>query len=290
MFRENKIKSEIYKCFPIWQIQLQTFLSLKCMKSINPKQNNIFNCVKHCEKQSLWKMPPITVLCFMAGYIFYEGFSIRKKRYFVHYLHTWKAIYVFTFLTCSPSAAPAAASCPVQAHPSCSPQPHFGLPTATAPPARPHPSQPNRCLGHKQLRMHGTKEWVSIFGKISMIFFFFPKLLLEVKIDFPIASVPLGTPVLVTPEPACDQLPPLFLLKFQDSINKISFPIPELCRSVPAVAFWGLCHTMYRLPLQSSSVFCISYATCFTPTVTALHITLFRGSLSFMKLKTKTKT
>lgn len=70
-----------------------------------------------------------------------------------------------------------------------------------------------------------------------MIFFFFPKLLLEVKIDFPIASVPLGTPVLVTPEPACDQLPPLFLLKFHDSINKISFPLPELCRSVPAVAF-----------------------------------------------------
>lgn len=174
MFRENKIKSEIYKCFPIWQIQLQTFLSLKCMKSINPKQNNIFNCVKHCEKQSLWKIPPITVLCFMAGYIFYEGFSIRKKRYFVHYLHTWKGIY-----TSSPSwpAHPQQPlqlpRAPLQAHPSCSPQPHFGLPTATAPPARPLPSQPYWCLSPKQLRVHGTKEWVSIVGKISMIFFFF---------------------------------------------------------------------------------------------------------------------
>lgn len=78
----------------------------------------------------------------------------------------------------------------------------------------------------------GFNIWKNIYD-----FFFFPKLLLEVKIVFPIASDLLGTPVLVTPEPACDQLPPLFLLKFQDSINKISFPLPELCRSVPAVAF-----------------------------------------------------
>lgn len=93
---KNKIKSEIYKCFPFWEIQLQTFLSLKCMKTINPKQNKIFNCVKYWESQSLWKMLPITVLCFITGYIFYEGFSIRKRRYFVLYLHMWKEAYVFS--------------------------------------------------------------------------------------------------------------------------------------------------------------------------------------------------
>lgn len=149
MFRENKIKSEIYKCFPIWQMQLQTFLSLKCMKSINPKQNNIFNCVKHCEKQSLWKMPPITVLCFMAGYIFYEGFSIRKKRYFVHYLHMWKAIYVFTFLTCSPSAAAAASSCPTAGSPLLLPTAPFRTPHCHCP-SCPSPSIPTLLVPESQ--------------------------------------------------------------------------------------------------------------------------------------------
>jgi len=74
-WRKDKIKSEIYKCFPFWQTQLQTFLSLKCMKSINPKQSNIFNSVKYWETQSLWKMLPITVLFYCRIYILWRIFN-----------------------------------------------------------------------------------------------------------------------------------------------------------------------------------------------------------------------